>query len=290
VNSQDWLAERFELHRGRLRAVGYRMLGSPSEADDAVQEAWLRLARCDPAGIDDLGAWLTTVVARICLDLLRAREARREQPLAGPAAEADSAADEPEPADEAVLADAVGPALLVVLDTLAPAERLVFVLHDIFAVPFAEIAPIVGRSPDAAKMLASRARRRVLGATVADPDRARQRDVVAAFLAAARDGDFDALLDLLDPAATVRADAAAAPAGAPVLVRGARAVARQALLFSARARHARLATVDGAPGILVGPPGDPQIVMTFAVAGRRIQHIDVLRDATWLRTLDIAVP
>jgi RNA polymerase sigma-70 factor (ECF subfamily) len=272
--------------------MAYRMLGSQSETDDAIQEAWLRLARSDPTGIRNLGAWLTTVVARICLDILQSRELRREQPLPDPRAEpGEAAASGVDPAEEAMLADSVGVALLVVLDTLTPAERLVFVLHDIFAVPFAEIAPIVGRSPSAAKMLASRARRRVHAAgTASDRDLRRQREVVVAFLAAARKGDFDALLELLDPAATVRADGAAAPAGVPVLVAGARAVARQALLFSARASHARPAIVDGVAAVIVGSPAGPAIVMTFAIARRKIVRIDVIADPARLRTLHIETP
>jgi RNA polymerase sigma factor (sigma-70 family) len=291
VDGQDRLAERFEAHRSRLRAMAYRMLGSLSEADDAIQEAWLRLARSDSTGIQNLGGWLTTVVARICLDMLHSRESRREQPLPDPRAEPGGATGSGvDPAEEAMLADSVGVALLVVLDTLTPAERLAFVLHDIFAVPFAQIAPIVGRSPSAAKMLASRARHRVHAAAPLDQDLRRQREVVAAFLAATRKGDFDALLQLLDPAATVRADGAAAPAGTAVLHVGARAVARQALLFSARARHAQPAVVDGAAAIMVSAPAGPPTVMTFAVARRKILRIEVIADPARLRTLHIETP
>jgi len=292
VDGQDKLAERFEAHRSRMRAMAYRMLGSLSEADDAVQEAWLRLARSDSTGIRNLGAWLTTVVARICLDILQSRELRREQPLPDPRAEpSEAAAGGVDPAEEAMLADSVGVALLVVLDTLTPAERLAFVLHDIFAVPFAQIALIVGRSPSAAKMLASRARRRVHAAgTASDRDLRRQREVVLAFLAAARKGDFDALLELLDPAATVRADGAAAPAGVPVMVAGARAVARQALLFSARAARARPAIVDGVAAVIVGSPAGPATVMTFGIARRKILRIDVIADPARLRILHIETP
>ena len=237
----------FEAHRGHLRAVAYRMLGSASEADDAVQEAWLRLARADTNGIQDARAWLTTVVARVCLDMLRSRKARREVALDAPLP-----ADSSDPEQEAMLADSVGLALLVVLDTLTPAERLAFVLHDMFAVPFGEIAPIVGRSTQATKMLASRARHRVRAAQVPDADLHRRREVVDAFLAASRNGDFAALLDLLDPDVTARADASAAPPGAPTRVRGAQAVAGQALAVLApgqacphRARQRR-----------TGDPGD----------------------------------
>ncbi|GEM_PF-460825 len=230
MNEHVWLAQRFEEHRTHLRAVAYRMLGSISEADDAVQEAWLRLGRSDTGGVDNLGGWLTTVVARVCLDMLRSRSSRGEEPLgvrfSDPIASRQGGTD---PEHEALLADSVGLALLVVLETLTPAERLAFVLHDTFAVPFDEIAPIVGRSPTAARQLASRARRRVQGADIVpDADLARQREVVDAFLAAARGGDFDALLAVLDPEVVLRADRGAVPAGASREVRGAPAVARRA--------------------------------------------------------------
>ena len=232
MDEHEWLAERFEANRTHLRAVAYRMLGSLSEADDAVQEAWLRLSRSDTSGVENLGGWLTTVVARVCLDMLRSRKSRREEPLDAHVPEPIvSREDGIDPEHEALLADSVGLALLVVLETLAPAERLAFVLHDMFAVPFDEIAPIVGRSPTAARQLASRARRRVQGAaTVPDADLTRQREVVDAFLAASRGGDFDALLAVLDPDVVLRADRAAVPAGASREVRGAAAVAEQALL------------------------------------------------------------
>src|SRR5256885_3189803 len=211
----DTLAERFEANRAHLRGVAYRMLGSLSDADDAVQEAWLRLSRADVSGVDNLGGWLTTVVARVCLDMLRARKARHEEPFDATAPEpAAPRGAAPDAEQEMLLADSVGLALLVVLETLAPAERLAFVLHDMFAVPFDEIAPIVGKSPDAARQLASRARRRVQGATMSDVDLTRQREVVDAFLAASRGGDFDALLAVLDPDVVVRADSAAVEAGA----------------------------------------------------------------------------
>jgi RNA polymerase sigma factor (sigma-70 family) len=287
VNDHDWLAERFEAQRAHLRAVAYRMLGSASEADDAVQEAWLRLARADTSGVENLGGWLTTVVARVCLDMLRARSSRREEPLGDqwpdPTTSREDAAD---PEQQALLAEGVGLALLVVLETLTPAERVAFVLHDMFAVPFDQVAAIVGRSPAAAKMLASRARRRVQGtAPVPDPDVARQRAVVDAFLAAARGGDFDGLLALLDPEVVVRADRAAVLAGATAEVRGARAVAGT---FSGRARVARPALVDGAPGAVWAPGGRPRVVFTFKVEGGRIVEIDLLADPERLRQLDLA--
>jgi RNA polymerase sigma-70 factor (ECF subfamily) len=284
VDKGDWLVERFETDRTHLRAVAYRMLGSASEADDAVQEAWLHLRRHDTSGVENLTGWLTTVVARVCLDMLRSRRARREEPLG-----TRSVAGGTDPEQEAVLADSVGLALLVVLDTLAPAERLAYVLHDMFAVPFDEIAPMVGRSSTAARQLASRARRRIQASdSVPDPDRPRQRDVVEAFLAASRNGDFDALLALLDPDVVARADAVAAPAGAAVEVRGARAVAGQALGFARRARYARVALVNGAVGIVVAPRGRLALVMCLAVRHGRIVAIDIVADPDQLRRLDLA--
>ncbi len=294
MDGHDWLAERFEENRSHLRAVAYRMLGSLSEADDAVQDAWLRLSRADTSGVDNLGGWLTTVVARVCLDMLRARTSRREEPLEEPL---DAHLPEPivrhadgvgvDPEQEALLADSVGLALLVVLDTLAPAERVAFVLHDMFAVPFDEIAAIVGRSPNAAKMLASRARRRVQGAApVPDADLARQRAVVDAFLAASRGGDFDALVALLDPEVVLRADRAAVQAGAAREVRGAPAVAGQ---FSGRARFARPALVDGAVGAVWAPGGRPRVVFGFTITRGKIVAIDLLADPKRLRQLDLAV-
>lgn len=274
--------DEFEAHRSHLRAVAYRMLGSPSEADDAVQEAWLRLARADTNGIHNTRAWLTTVVARVCMDMLRSRKARHEVFLDTPLP-----ADSPDPEQEAMLADSVGLALLVVLDTLTPAERLAFVLHDMFAVPFREIAPIVGRSTQATKMLASRARHRVRASAIPNTDRHRQREVVDAFLAASRNGDFAALVDLLDPDVTVRADASAAPAGTPTRLRGARAVARQALAFSHRAKHAHTGLVNGLPAILVTPSGHLATVMTFTITNGKIVAIDVLADSQRLGQLTI---
>jgi RNA polymerase sigma factor (sigma-70 family) len=293
VNEHDWLAERFEEHRTHLRAVAYRMLGSLSEADDAVQDTWLRFSRSDQRGVENLGGWLTTMVARACMDILRSRYARREEPLDGRMPEPIvSRADELDPEHQALLADSVGLALLVVLDTLAPAERLAFVLHDTFGVPFEEIAPIVGRSPTAARQLASRARRRVRhAAPTPDVDLARQRAVVDAFLAAAREGDFDALVAVLDPDVVLRGDRKAVPAGAPREVRGARKVAEQALTFSQRrGRFAHPALVNGAAGVVVAARGRPVTVMGFTVTGGRIVEIDVVADPERLRRLDLATP
>jgi RNA polymerase sigma factor (sigma-70 family) len=288
MDEHDWLTEQFEAKRTHLQAVAYRMLGSLNEADDAVQESWLRLSRSDTSGVANLGGWLTTVVARICLDMLRTRNARREEPLDTYRPEQRMRREDGiDPEDEALLADSVGLALLVVLDTLAPAERLAFVLHDIFAVPFDEIAPIVGRSPTATRQLASRARRRVRGAaTVPDADRTRQREVVDAFLAASRAGDFDALLALLDPDVVFRADRAVVPAGASSEVRGASAVAKQ---FSGRARLARAALVNGAVGVVVAPRGQLLMVLSLTITHGKIVAIDVVADPARLRQLDLAV-
>jgi RNA polymerase sigma factor (sigma-70 family) len=288
MDERDWLAERFEAHRAQLRAVAYRMLGSLSEADDAVQDAWLRLSRTDTSGVDNLGGWLTTMVARLCLDRLRARASRREQPLGvhlpDPVVSREDGVD---PEQQALLAEGVGLALLVVLDTLTPAERLAFVLHDLFAVPFDEIAPIVGRSPAAARQLASRARRRVRRqATVPDPDPTRQRELVDAFLAAAQQGDFSALLEALDPEVVLHADSGG-DAGAVTVLRGAAAVAEGALAFSGRARFARPVLVNGAAGVLVAAHGRPLAVMGFTVAGGRIVEVDVIADPDRLRHLDL---
>ncbi|WP_446215067.1 sigma-70 family RNA polymerase sigma factor [Micromonospora sp. IBHARD004] len=272
----------FEAHRRHLHAVAYRMLGSRTEADDAVQEAWVRTARADTGEVRNTRAWLTTVVTRVCLDMLRSRTARREVSLAGP-----FPLDGSDPEQEAVLADSVGLALLVVMDTLTPAERMALVLHDIFAVPYREIAPIVGRSTDATKMLASRARHRVRAAELPDTDPARQRAAVDAFLVAARKGDFAALLNLLHPDVTVSADGFAAPSPGPTHVRGARAVARQALLFSHRAEHAHTGLVNGAPGILVTPRGRLVTVMTFTISTDRITAIEVIADPQRLGRLSV---
>jgi RNA polymerase sigma-70 factor (ECF subfamily) len=288
MDDHDWLAERFEEHRAHLRAVAYRMLGSAAEADDAVQEAWLRLSRSGAGGVENLGGWLTTVVGRVSLDLLRTRRSRREDPL-GTHLPDELPGGQPgaDPEQEALLADAVGPALLVVLETLAPAERLAFVLHDLFAVPFDEIAVILGRSGAATRQLASRARRRVQGAPAAPgADPGRQRAVVDAFLAASRDGDFDALVALLDPEVVLRADPAAVQAGAAAEVRGAPAVAGT---FSGRARFARPALVDGAAGAVWAPGGQPRVVFGFTIAGGMITRIDLVADPERLRRLDLAV-
>lgn len=291
MDEHQWLAERFEAKRAYLRAVAYRMLGSSSEADDAVQEAWLRLSRTDAHDIENLGGWLTTVVARVCLDMLRSRKSRHEQPLEAITPEpAESRQDGNDPEREALLADSVGLALLVVLERLSPAERLAFVLHDLFAMPFDEIAPIVGRSPAAARQLASRARHRVRGvATVPDADLTRQSEVIEAFLAASRRGDFKALLAVLDPDVVVQADRAAVPPGAARQVRGAQAVAEQALIFAQRARFAQLALVNGAVGVVVAPRGRLMLVMAIKFRGQKIVAIDVVADPARLRQIDLAV-
>jgi RNA polymerase sigma factor (sigma-70 family) len=267
------------------------MLGSTSEADDAVQEAWLRLSRSDTREVENLGAWLTTVVARVCLNMLRSRKSRREEALGPHLPEPIvSRADGVDPEHEALLADSVGLALLVVLDTLAPAERLAFVLHDMFAVPFDEIAPIVGRSPTAARQLASRARRRVRGAApVPDADLARQREVVDAFFAAARDGDFDALVSVLDPDIVLRSDGGEERPGVSIVLRGARAVAERALTFASLSPFVRPALVNGAAGVVVAPRGRPFSVMGFTVTHGKIVEIDALADPARLRRLDLTV-
>jgi RNA polymerase sigma factor (sigma-70 family) len=289
VTERDWLAERFEEQRRHLSAVAYRMLGSFSDADDAVQEAWLRLSRSDAAAIENLGGWLTTVVARICLNMLKARKSRREDPVGvhvpDPVVSPEDGLD---PEQEALLADSVGLALLVVLETLEPAERLALVLHDMFAVPFDEIAPIVGRSPAAARQLASRARRRVQSAApVPDADLATQREVVEAFLAAAREGDFDALVAVLDPDVVLRADAGALPAGGEV--RGAEAVARGTLAFSRLNLYVRPALINGAVGLVSTRGGKPFSVVGFTVRGGMITELDILADPERLRQLDLSI-
>ncbi|CAM5652382.1 sigma-70 family RNA polymerase sigma factor [Streptomyces aurantiogriseus] len=272
----EFLAESFEAHRGHLRAVAHRMLGSTAEAEDAVQEAWVRLSRSDAWRIDNLGGWLTTVVGRVCLDMLRSRRSRAEEPLESwnPAPAAD-----PDPAQDALLADSVGTALLVVLDTLTPAERLAFVLHDLFAVPFEEIAGIVGKTPAAARQLASRARRRVRGAEEPHADRARQRAVVDAFLAAAREGDLDGLLDVLDPDVVARSEAG--------VTAGAAAVAVGASSFAHLALVARPALVDGATGVVVIVDGRVERALTFTVVHDRIVVIDVVADPARLARTEV---
>ncbi|QKV76259.1 sigma-70 family RNA polymerase sigma factor [Amycolatopsis sp. Hca4] len=278
----DDLAAEFEAERGRLRGVAYRLLGSAAEADDAVQEAWLRLNRVE--SVDNLAAWLTTVVSRVCLDVLRARKTRREEPFEvfpEPVAAAD-------PAEEAALADSVGRALLVVLDALGPAERIAFVLHDLFAVPFDRIAPVLDRTPVAAKKLASRARQRVRGTSPVPPaDLARHRRVVDAFLAAARGGDLAELLDVLAPDVVRRADAAALPVGAPLEVRGARAVAEGTQVFGKRARFAEAALVDGRVGVVVAPRGRLVLALAVTVEGERVAAYEVIAEPARLAALHV---
>ncbi|MEU6656365.1 RNA polymerase sigma factor SigJ [Streptomyces sp. NPDC046900] len=292
MDDKELLAERFQTHRGHLRAVAYRMLGSLSEADDAVQETWLRLSRSDVSQVTNLAGWLTTVVGRICLDMLRSRTARREEPMA------DAFVPDPvvtplervDPEGEMLLADSVGLALLVVLETLEPAERLAFVLHDMFAVPFDDIAPIVGRTSVATRQLASRARRRVQGAEpVSDPDLGRQREAVEAFLAASRAGDFDALVAVLDPEVVLRADSGPLVRGAAAskVVRGAATVAKGALMFRRYSRYARLALVNGAVGVVTAPEGRPVSVMGVTVVNGRITGIYILSDPERLGRLGL---
>ena len=291
ADEREWLAAQFEGHRTYLRGMAYRMLGSRSEADDAVQEAWLRLSRSDVDAVKNLGGWLSTVVARVCLDMLRSRKSRREESLEthGPKLIM-SRQDERDPEREVALSESVGLALLVVLETLAPAERVAFVLHDMFELPFDEIAPIVGRTEAAARQLASRARRRVRGSsTVPAADLSRRNEVIEAFLAASRGGDFEALLAVLAPDVVVRADRAAVPASAPTEVRGAPAVARNALAFSGRARFAQVALVNGVPGIVVAPRGRLLTVLRFAIRHGRIVEIEVVADPQRLRQLNLGI-
>jgi len=288
MDQQDWLADRFEQHRSRLRAVAYRMLGSLSEADDAVQEAWLRFSRADTSAVEDLGAWLTTVVARICLNSLRSRKTRREEPI-------DAHMPDPivsplnalGPEDEALLADSVGLALLIVLDTLAPAERLAFVLHDVFDVPFEQIASIIDRSEPATRQLASRARRRLSTTPTPEADLAEQWELVDAFLAAARDGNFDRLLSVLDPDVVLRADGGATGLGGSRVVHGAHAVASGAATFNRLGYESRRALVNGAPGVLRTRAGYPLSLVAFAVAGDRIVGMDIIADPERLVALGL---
>ncbi len=301
----DWLAAAFEEHRAHLRGVAYRLLGSMSDADDAVQDTWLRLTSADVSQVANLGGWLTTVVARVSLNMLRSRRHRQEEPVGDswPAA-AEAAAATPaagttgggparvaDPEFEAVLADSVGRALLVVLDTLTPAERLAFVLHDSFAMPFTEVAEILGRSTEATRQLASRARRRVrvTPSPAAAADLARQREVAAAFLTASRSGDLSALLAVLDADAVLRADASAAPSGKAVVLRGAHAIASGAVAAAGRSEQSELALVDGAVGIVFAPAGRLQVVLALTVSGRRINAIDVIADPERLQGLELAV-
>jgi RNA polymerase sigma-70 factor (ECF subfamily) len=286
MSERGWLTEGFEANRTHLRAVAYRMLGSTGEADDAVQEAWLRLNRTDPGDVENLGGWLTTVVARVCLDMLRTRRSRREELFDDLPPERDA---EPEggadPEREALLADTVGLAMQVVLDTLTPAERVSFVLHDMFGVPFEEIATIVGRSPEAARQLASRARRRVGSAEEPETDPSRQRAIVEAFLAAARGGEFEALLALLDPKVVARADESGVAMGAAAQVRGAAAVAKT---FAGRARAAQPALVGGVAGLVWAQGGEPRVVFEFTIWDGRIVGIDLIADPERIRELDVS--
>jgi RNA polymerase sigma factor (sigma-70 family) len=289
VTERDWLAERFQEHRARLRAVAYRMLGSVSEADDAVQEAWLRLSRSDAKAIDNLGGWLTTVVARVSLNMLRSRKVRREEPIGVRMPEPIiDPLDGTSPEHEALLADSVGLALLVVLETLSPAERLAFVLHDVFAMPFDEIAPIVDRSPEATRQLASRARRRIkVERTAPDADLATQREVVDAFLAAAREGDFDRLVTLLDPNVVVKVDFG--PKRRLQVTRGAEAVARQASLYAGLGLHLRPVTINGVAGAIAFRDGKLFSLGAVTVRGGRIVEMDFLVDRERLAELDLSI-
>lgn len=290
MSEPQLLADRFEQNRDHLRAVAYRMLGSASEADDAVQEAWLRLSRSEADSIDNLGGWLTTVVARVCLDMLRSRKSRQEdvldEKLPNPPAQHHA---NPDPEQEALLADSVGLALMIVLDRLAPAERLAFVLHDMFDLSFDEIASIIDRSPVATRQLASRARKRVRGGTSPAPAVSEQRRVVDAFLAALRAGDFNALVSVLDPELVVRADAAATTPALPTEVRGAEFWARQAIKTAQGARAARPVLINGAVGLVIAPRGRLFRILRFTFAEGKISEIDVFGDRTTLADLDLAV-
>lgn len=290
MNDGSWLAQQFETNRGHLRAVAYRMLGSLSEADDAVQETWLRLSRSDAGSIQNLGGWLTTVVARICLDILRSRTARAEESLDGQLASVTNKPSTRDPEQETLLADSVGVALLVVLDRLNPAERLAFVLHDVFAVSFEEIATILDRTPEAARQLASRARRRVQAKeSKASADLPEQRKVVDAFLKALRSGDFEALVAVLDPDVQVRIDGAAARQGGPREIRGARNWAQGAIAFSQMTRFAQAALVDGSVGVVFAPEGNLSRVLRFAITHGKIAQVDIIAEPARLRDLDLLV-
>jgi RNA polymerase sigma-70 factor (ECF subfamily) len=290
MDEKDWLAKRFEEQRGHLRAVAYRMLGSLTEADDAVQDAWVRVSRAETNEVENPGGWLTTIVARVCLNMLRSRNVRREEsfevhlpdPVISPAGELG-------PEDEALLADSVGLALQVVLDALAPAERLAFVLHDMFELPFEEIAPMVGRSPTAARQLASRARRRVKGAEIPDPDLTRQRAVVDAFFLAARNGDFDDLVAVLHPDVILRADFGPSRPGASRVVRGAAAVARQARLGANPAAVLHPALINGTAGVVITLHGQPHLVMAFTVVNDQVVELDLIADPERVRRVASAV-
>jgi RNA polymerase sigma factor (sigma-70 family) len=294
MSAKNLLVERFEASRPRLRGVAYRILGSVSEADDAVQEAWLRLARTDADEVDNLDGWLTTVVARLCLDMLRARKARGEESLTMDAAERLAGSNDAE--TDMQLADGMGLALLVVLDALAPTERVAFVLHDLFNLPFEDIAPIINRSPAAARQAASRARRRVQGSPEPDADRTRQREIVNAFLAASREGDFAALLAVLDPDVVLRADASAVSAslarrehGAPRLFPETRGSVSVAKIFEGRAKAAKLALVDGVAGLVFAPGGEPRVVFDFVVERGRIVEISLIADPASIKSLQLSI-
>jgi RNA polymerase sigma factor (sigma-70 family) len=290
MDEREWLTERFQQHRSHLRAFAYRMLGSVSEADDALQEAWLRIRDQDPESVENMQAWLTTVVGRVCLNMLRSRRARREEPsvhVPGPVVSFDEDVD---PQHEALLAESVGLALLVVLDALTPAERLAFVLHDVFGVPFADIATALDRSEAAAQQLASRARRRVQGSPEPDPDLARQREVVDAFFAASRDGDFDALVAVLDPDVELRIDGGVLREEASLVLRGAEAVAGHAATYSKLYPFVRPALVNGAAGAVVAPRGRLFSVMAFTVTNGKITQIDALVDPERLAEFDRTLP
>jgi RNA polymerase sigma factor (sigma-70 family) len=291
MDEREWLTERFELHRPHLRAVAYRMLGSVSEADDAVQETWLRIRDQDPQNVENMQAWLTTIVGRVCLNMLRARRARREELpdvyVPDPVVSLEGSVD---PEQEALVADSVGLALLVVLDALSPPERLAFVLHDVFGVPFADIAAVLHRSQAAAQQLASRARRRVHGSPAPDPDLARQREVVDAFFAASRDGDFGALAAVLDPDIELRIDGGMLREKASLVLRGAKAVAAYSSTYSKLCPFVRPALVNGAAGAVVAPAGRVFSVMAFTVTNGKITRIDALADPERLGQLNLAIP
>jgi RNA polymerase sigma factor (sigma-70 family) len=287
MTEADWLAERFEAHRGRLRAIAYRILGSPADADDAVQEAWLRFSRSDTSAVDNLGGWLTTVVSRVCLNMLQSRRSRPQPPAAEPLPEPVADPAESDPEHQALLADSIGLALLVVLDTLTPAERVAFVLHDVFAIPFDQIAPIVDRSTPATRQLASRARARVQHRDAThQADRLRRSALVDAFLTAARSGDFGALLTLLAPDVVLRADGQAVKLGAARVTRGAEPVAD----FLRRARAVRRALLDGEAAAVWMPGGRPRVVLSFTTSGDRITAVDLIADPDRLAELDLVVP
>ena len=288
MNDAPLLAEQFEDHRAHLRSVAYRMLGSITEAEDAVQESWIRLSKAGTDDVENIGGWMTTIVARVCLDMLRSRRSRREDSLDESRIDSPSAQDgSSDPEHQAVMADSVGLAMLVVLETLQPTERLAFVLHDMFAVPFDEIAPIVGRTPAATRQIASRARRRVQGtSTPPDPDRVRQREIVDAFLAASREGNFEALLAVLDPEVTLRADAAAVAIGTNKEVRGIDAVAE---FFTGKAQAARRAEIDGVAGAVWAPGGTPKVAFVFKFADGKITSIDLVADSASLDAFDLEI-